>query len=279
MPSHNKNKPLHALKYGVLRCTQALCATLFLMGNMPSMADVPASPSTNLMLSAELPEVLHVKASDIAWQIRTQNGTQVAPHLVGASPQVALPSGTYDVQLSVGGYTEHKTVQVNAGQATTLPFSPKVGRLRVRSVTTADWQVTAGAAGAPTRAYPHSTQLDTLVAAGDYEVEAKRPFGISYKQRLSVTAGMLTAASIQIPTGKVSLIATLGDSPALRPMTWTVYRLDGAKQLVAAPRRHSATLEVSPGHYEAVANLNGLERRRSFTVLTDTRNQIVIAMD
>ncbi|WP_207250149.1 hypothetical protein [Thiothrix fructosivorans] len=279
MPSHNKNKQLHALKCSVLRCTQALCATLFFMGTMPSMADIPLSLSHNLDLSAELPEVLHVKASDIAWQIRTQDGTQVAPPLVGASPQVTLPNGTYEVQLSVGGYTEHKTVQVNAGQVTTLPFSPKVGRLRVRSLTTADWQVTAVAVGASARAYPHSTQLDTLVAAGDYEVEAKRPFGISYKQRLSVTAGMLTAASIQIPTGKVSLIATLGDAPALRPMTWTVYRLDGAKQLVAAPRRHSATLEVSPGHYEAVANLNGLERRRSFTVLTDTRNQIVIAMD
>jgi hypothetical protein len=246
---------------------------------MPSMADIPPSAPTNLTLAAELPDVLHINANEIAWNIHAQGSAQAAQHLVGVAPQVALPSGTYEVQLSIGGYTEHKVVQVNAAQATTLPFSPKIGRLRVRSLTTADWQVTTLAAGAQSTPYPNSKQVDTLVAAGAYEVEAQRPFGISYKQRLTVAAGRLTAASIQIPTGKVSLIATLGNGPAMRPMTWTVYRLDGVKQVVANPHRHSATLEVSPGRYEAVANLNGLERHRLFSVLGDTRNDIVIAMD
>ncbi len=89
----------------------------------------------------------------------------------------------------------------------------------------------------------------------------------------------LPFSGLQAATGKVNLVATLGNMPAMRPMRWTLYRLDGNRQQVAASRRHSASLVVSSGHYEAVANLDGLERRREFTVLTGTRNNIVLAMD
>lgn len=96
---------------------------------------------------------------------------------------------------------------------------------------------------------------------------------------LGMVAVSSPVANPRLLTGKVSLVATLGNAPAMRPVSWTVYRLDGGRQEVAASRRHSATLVVLPGHYEAVASLDGQERRREFTVLTGTSNRIVLAMD
>ena len=65
----------------------------------------------------------------------------------------------------------------------------------------------------------------------------------------------------------------------MRPMSWKLFRLDGGRREVASPRRHSATLVVPPGHYEAIAELDGKERRREFTVMQGSDNNVVLAMD
>ena len=273
MLSHKNNK--QALLLGVL----------LLLGSASCVAGEIAPLPHHLSLSVSLPTALGVGIRDIGWQVQAQGGTAEVQHLAGLSPQLSLPTGQYDVSLTIGAYEEHKVVELaEDANVTSVPFTPKIGRLRVSSdAKDTDWTVS------PVSSHPstdsvlvtrdNNAQIDTFMAAGDYDVLASRGNGISHTQRLSIASGAVTAANIQMPGGKVSLIATLMNGPAMRPMSWTVYRLDGGRQTIAAPKRHSATLLVSPGHYEAVATLDGHERRRTFTVLTNTSNRIVVAMD
>lgn len=246
-----------------------------------SVAAVNASSADNLALSVVLADELSTVAGDITWHIRAADGNLEQRHL-GHSPTLRLPNGQYEVTLSIGTYTSTQTVNVVEGKLSKLPFIANVGRLRVNSSHPADWKIIAQHgedAGKIVSTGNDNKILNTLLLPGEYEVLANRGDGIQHSQRLQVSSGKLSAANIQMPSGKVTLVATLDNGPALRPMNWTVYRLDGGRQTIATPRRHSANLEVAPGQYEAVATLDGQERRRAFTVLTGTSNRIVIAMD
>ncbi|WGZ94497.1 MAG: hypothetical protein QJT81_00495 [Candidatus Thiothrix putei] len=244
-------------------------------------ATASAHQAYNLALSVKLPPELMITAGEVEWRIRSQE-TGIEQRYVGYAPLLALPAGQYAVNLAIGTYTTQQTITVLAEHTSSVPFSAQVGRVRVNSSLNADWKIIAQngeSAGKMVSQSSDTRELNVLLASGEYEVVATRGNGIQHSQRLQVNAGKLSDANIQIPSGKVTLVATLDNGPALRPMSWTVYRLDGGKQTVATPRRHSANLEVAPGHYEAVAKLEGQERRRAFTVLTDTSNLIVIAMD
>ncbi len=242
---------------------------------------VNTTSANNLALSVMLASELAVAVRDITWRIRAADGGYEQRY-IGASPALSVPSGQYDVTLSIGAYTATQTIRVLEGKLSKLAFTANIGRLRISSPHPAAWKITAcqgAAAGKVVSSSANSKILNTFLTPGEYEVLATRGDGIQHSQRLHVTSGKLSAAAIQMPSGKVTLIATLGNGPALRPMSWVVYRLDEGKQTIATPRRHSANLEVAPGHYEAVATLDGQERRRSFTVLAGTSNRIVIAMD
>ncbi len=246
------------------------------------VAAVNATTTDNLSLSVKVAGDLSIAVRDITWHIRAVDASYERGY-IGPSPSLSVPSGQYEVTLSIGTYTAMQIVNVLAGKPSKLAFSATIGRLRVNSSHLTDWKIIAqdGAdAGKIVSTSANSKILNALLPPGKYEVLASRGDGIQHSQRLQVSSGKLSAANIQMPSGKVTLIATLDNGPALRPMSWTVYRLDGGRQTIATPRRHSANLEVAPGQYEAVATLDdGQERRRAFTVLTGTSNRIVIAMD
>lgn len=286
MLTNKNNKPTSLVKTGVAWLRSMVLGACLLLGNGSASAGEQTLPpsSNNLSLSVSLPAALGIAVRDIGWKIQAQGSPDDAQQVAGLSPQVALPAGKYQVSLAIGAYQEHKLIDVTEATVTRVPFTPSIGRLRVSSdAQDTDWRLTAVSAATNTppalMQRDDSPQIDTIVPAGDYDVLANRGDGISHTQRLTIVPGGVNTASIQMPSGKVSLIATLNNGPALRPMNWTVYRLDGGRQAVAAPQRHSANLLVSPGHYEAVATLDGQERRRAFTVLTDTSNRIVVAMD
>ena len=97
---------------------------------------------------------------------------------------------------------------------------------------------------------------------------------------LLVSVSGVDAAIRDEPRANVTFVATLNQGPAMRPVKWTVYRLDNNRSIpVKTFRRHSASLVLEPGRYRAEANLDNVHRSRTFDVSTRTRNNIVVAMD
>lgn len=80
---------------------------------------------------------------------------------------------------------------------------------------------------------------------------------------------------------KVFLVATLNNGPAMKPVEWSVYRLNNKNdsKLVKSFRRHSASLRLEPGRYLAQASLDNVNRSRIFDVRTFSNSNIVVAMD
>lgn len=249
------------------------------LAHTPPPTPIPSEQS--VQLTARLPSDLFVTDDDVQWLIRPQGqATMPERYLNGRSLTLALPSGAYDVSLRIGAYQVQQTVTVKQGQLAVPNFNVAVGRLRATSDNLTSWDVflLQGNAGQKIMSQTRSYQLNTLVPAGEYEVVAT--IGDAHQRtRVRVESGGEVAATMEVPTGRINLMATLGDNPAMRPMAWKVFRLDGGRREVAAPMRHSASLTVPPGHYEAVATLDGKQRRREFTVMSGSDSSVVMAMD
>lgn len=74
------------------------------------------------------------------------------------------------------------------------------------------------------------------------------------------------------------LKATLRNGPAMTPASWKVFRVDN-QNLVKATSAHSLSLPLAPGKYKAVVELNNVTRDRLFTVIDNSKVDVVIAMD
>ncbi len=75
----------------------------------------------------------------------------------------------------------------------------------------------------------------------------------------------------------VYLRATLKNNPAMRPVEWKIYRADNT--LVKSATTHSMLVPLKPGNYKATASLNSVTRDRSFTVMNNSKVDVVIALD
>ncbi len=244
-----------------------------------SQADV--IPDThNLLLNANLPKGIFLNPSDVVWHIKPQD-SQFAYQLYGQRQSLSLPVGTYQVSLTIGDYQEQRDISVIPERVADAVFAGNIGRLQVYSEKLANWEAVSLQQGVPPvhiRSRGASRQFDTIVAAGEYDVTAMLG-EVQQRVRVYVGVGKTEVAYVQIPGGRVNLVATLDNAPALRPMAWKVFRLDEGRREIAAPDRHSATLLVPAGHYEAVAILNGKQRSRLFTVTDGADSNVVLAMD
>jgi hypothetical protein len=234
----------------------------------------------NLLLSVGLPKGIFLNPTDITWRIQPQ-GSPSAYRLYGQQQGLSLPVGTYQVSLNIGDYQEQRLVRVIPERVANAAFSGNFGRLQVYSEKLANWEAVSLQQGVPPssiRSRAASRQFDAIVAAGEYDVIAMLG-EVRQSVRVRVGAGKTGVAYVQIPGGRINLVATLGNAPALRPMEWKVFRLDEGRREIAAPARHSATLLVPAGHYEAIAILNGTQRSRQFTVTDGADSNVVLAMD
>lgn len=257
-------------------------------GNAPSPApktgeaQQQVQTGKNLILQVNISPQLAIAERDISWSVRPLDTKSKEHRLAGRSLRLALPVGRYEVCLQIGAYQERKQLQIAAQGVAKPVFSANIAQLRVNSKGKANWEVFQLQPNQPDKRLVSrnaSDHINIIVPAGFYRVIATVNEA-SREQRLEVRRGESRVAQLNVPTGKVNLVATLANAPALKPIYWRVYRVDGGRrQQIAAPKQHSATLVVPPGHYEAVARLDGRERRRSFTVLDGTRNSIVLAMD
>lgn len=79
--------------------------------------------------------------------------------------------------------------------------------------------------------------------------------------------------------GIVKLVATLQNNPAFTNVLWRVYRMDDMRNPVETIARHTATLNLRPGAYKAVAVLNNKERSRAFQLKSKANTEVVLSMD
>lgn len=252
-------------------------------GEAPVAARYPSSMAEqNLVLDVLLPRELVLADAEIVWHIHALNSA-VERRLYGQKLGLTLPDGQYQISLMIGTYVENSTVDIRQGKLAVTTFNPRIGRLQGESSLLAAWEVFAVKAGVPTDKIITRERVDqfqVIVPEGEYDVLAT--IGDARQlARVRVGSGTNAVTRMDIPTGRVNLLATIDNTPAMRPMSWKVFRLDGGtgRREVASPERHSASLLVPPGHYEAVAILNGKQRSREFTVSSGTFNSIVLAMD
>lgn len=101
---------------------------------------------------------------------------------------------------------------------------------------------------------------------------------------LIISAVPLTSFTQAAPKEeKVNLIATIGNQPAFKPVTWEVYRIDRDgtdKLLKKEPGRHAFTMGIRPGVYAAVATYDNQKKRRyEFTVKANTPRDLFVPID
>lgn len=66
----------------------------------------------------------------------------------------------------------------------------------------------------------------------------------------------------------------------MRPVKWDLYRLENGKSIfVNSFKRHSASLDLTPGVYRAEVALDGVNRSRTFDIRTVSSSNVIVAMD
>ncbi len=100
--------------------------------------------------------------------------------------------------------------------------------------------------------------------------------GVVFTWHLSVVAA---DPAVLEEDGIVKLVATLQNNPAFTNVLWKVYRMDDMRNPVETIARHTATLNLRPGAYKAVAVLNNKERSRAFQLKSKTNTEVVLSMD
>lgn len=91
-----------------------------------------------------------------------------------------------------------------------------------------------------------------------------------------ISALLMLALPIHAFAGKVNLVATINGGPAMTQVEWTVKE---SGNIVNETRRHSMTIELSPGNYTATAKLKDTVRSRTFTVDNSGEVNVIIAVD
>lgn len=244
-----------------------------LVQNNLSVKDTPI-PDYNLELAVQLSPSLEISAQDIQWKVE-RAGVSVR-EVVGAYHQLQLPDGLYDIVLRIGKYREHHPVQLSANKRIKPYFRAQLGRLDVNATHPVTWQVSS-AQGAFTN--KTSRALHEIVAVGTYTVSVNLA-QVLKQRRLVVQSGQTTTAKIDVPIGRLNLVATQANMPLFKPMQWEVYRLEKDKRrYYSTYHMHSQTVVIPPGEYEVVASHEGRTQKRQFHVRENTNNRVVLALD
>lgn len=80
-------------------------------------------------------------------------------------------------------------------------------------------------------------------------------------------------------SGKVTLIATVDNQPALRPALWSIYDLGSGKRFIKSLPRHSGTLDLPAGRYLATLTFDQKTKEKMFRVETDRDTTVILPMD
>lgn len=108
------------------------------------------------------------------------------------------------------------------------------------------------------------------------------------KPKTKILTSMLLAASVTtavfLPqmayasgTGQVSLIATLGKTPALNGnVVWKIFRHSTSLKEMRRITKHSAVIDLPEGQYNIVASLKGKTRKKNLRVTAGKKHEVVL---
>ena len=229
----------------------------------------------NLRLQANITNTLQIPNQSILWTISQHD--KVVTRLRGNSQGVDLPAVEYTVKLSVGKYSRVRQVSIQHDQQIQPYFSPELARLQLRSNQNVDWLITSS----DSRSYRINgkSRLNELLPAGNYTVHALFR-DLTLNKNILIKTGQQLKAVLNIPVGKVRLMATKESQPLFKTVVWDVYRLTkDERKLVGKYRLHNRSISMPPGHYEAVASYRNNSGRRQFRVREDSTNNVVLALD
>ena len=230
----------------------------------------------NLGLFVHLPVNFRIADNRIHWQIRRE-GDRFTRSLNGQQPQLNLPPGNYQIQLSIGRFLMQKPVRIDSNSLVVSSFSAAIGYLRLSANEKVEWLI-QGPSGKSFR-LGNRSQVNEIVPAGFYRVKAMIR-QVPQFRRVQVHSGELTEKHVHIPVGEVNLTATLDNQPLFEPMEWQIYRLEsGKRRLIGNFHQHIQGITIPPGRYEAVARHEQTVRSRQFWVQQNTSNQVILALD
>lgn len=80
-----------------------------------------------------------------------------------------------------------------------------------------------------------------------------------------------------ISTAKTTFMATVNKSLPFKPVKWKVVRLDN-NSLIEENLKQTFVLRLKPGSYRATAQLNGIVRQQSFSIMANNDTSVVLEM-
>lgn len=266
-----------ALPYSVeqVRHSLAISAHHETTRHIDSVRAEQDSADKNLKLRADIAGALEVSDQQINWIVSHRG--KVLETLQGNVQALKLPTGSYQVKLGIGEYISEKTVSVNSGQQVQPYFRAEIASLQLRSNQVVDWLLT----GSDNRSYRANAKLrlHQLLPADRYTVQAVLG-DFPLQKEVHLRPGQSMKATIDIPVGRVKLIATRDKQPLFKPVTWEVFRLGrNQRQSVGKYHQHTQSISMPPGQYEAVARSENVIEKRQFWVREGSENNVILALD
>lgn len=231
----------------------------------------------NVILTAKAPNRMSLAGERINWILTSVNNGKVYS-AQGVETRLQLPKGSYKIQLAIGKYRTSRTITLEGTRTQQEDFIANIGRIIASANESVQWTIESLEGGETIR-LPEQTDLNIIVAAGLYKIDASLK-GLHRAERVRVGGGEQVVSNLFIPAGRVNLIATRGNAPLFKPTKWNIYRIEnGEKRAVGEYNRHVQAVTMPPGHYEAVAKSEDIVRSREFWVGSGATNDVQVSMD
>lgn len=229
----------------------------------------------NLKLWAEVADALNIADQHVHWTI-SQYGKKIV-QLRGNAQTLQLPAGEYTATLKIGSYSREQPLTLQVGQQVSPYFKVELSSLKLRSNHSVSWTITDS--NRQTYQLDSQRRVNKLLPAGRYTVSISRQ-GYSVQKSVHIKAGQVLEANIDMPLGKVRLLASKDKQPLFKPVSWAIYRLvDRQRYPVGQYELHSQSIDLPPGQYEAVAKHGDIGGKRQFWVRQNSDNKVVLALD
>jgi hypothetical protein len=234
-----------------------------------------------LELTARLTEDSPILERDISWTIRNAAGETVASSETG-SVDISLAPGDYVVDAVYGAARVSREVSIPAGTRLMVSLVLNAGGLSVESKMGSDALPPArprirvfaldGAAEGQLMAASAEPGEIIRLPAGRYRVESRMAAGNAAPVTdVEVKAGRVSTLGITVAAGLARL--SFVGSPAAK-VTWTV--ADKAGRRIALRDGLTANLLLTPGTYQATAEVGGEELSARFRIAAGETRDILL---
>lgn len=244
-----------------------------------SVTIVPAGEE-GLQLSAKLDENGGLIGRDIRWQVQDTDG-QIVSDVTSPVASLALPPGSYTVHATYGSANFVQPLEIKPGNQIAVNFVFNVGAVRVLAIVDGLDLVQ------PPRNFIYSNsgtdrgKLITIsqnpgevlrLPAGLYRIESRvEPGNAVSVTDVTVEAGRVSAVQISHHAGLAHLSYT---GTATADVRWQILSETGI--LLAGIDGASGTAVLSPGKYQAEAQVAGHTMSATFAVSAGKQENIVL---